>query len=155
MDQLKEELIKAAMRFKRMHTDFTPEININMNEFFLLKGISQSPPCSDKSFRLADIHSHLQITKPAVSQMLNSLENRGYILREIDRNDRRKISITLTDKGQEILKATKKDMEKKLDMTISLFGEDNTRKFIASLTALADIVEKIHREKPEGDNRLD
>ena len=155
MDQLKEELIRAAMRFKRMHTDFTPEIDINMNEFFLLKGISQSPPCSDKSFRLADIHSHLQITKPAVSQMLNSLERRGYILREIDRNDRRKISITLTDKGREILKVTKKHMERKLDMTISMFGEENTRQLINSLTLLADIVDKIQKEKPEGDNRLD
>jgi CRP-like cAMP-binding protein len=40
------------------------------------------------------MHEALAVSRAAVSQMLGSLEKRGYIRREIDRDNRRKIIIT-------------------------------------------------------------
>ncbi|NLA86495.1 MAG: MarR family transcriptional regulator [Clostridiales bacterium] len=114
-----------------------------MGEFTLLMGISNNSPCRDNNVCLSDIHSHLHVTKPAVSQMLNSLEKRGFILREIDKNDRRKISILLTQKGQAALTQAKEYMDQRMDLMLTRFGTENALQLIALLNILADVTEDV------------
>ncbi|MER3442947.1 MAG: MarR family transcriptional regulator [Meiothermus sp.] len=45
----------------------------------------------------------LEASPPGVSQLLNSLEDRGLIRREIEASDRRRIRLTLTAQGEEQL----------------------------------------------------
>ncbi|WP_379136194.1 MarR family winged helix-turn-helix transcriptional regulator [Paenibacillus sp. sgz500958] len=49
--------------------------------------------------KLSDL---LQISRPTASQMISSLEEKGYILREMSRSDRRVIYIRLTGKGDKV-----------------------------------------------------
>ena len=159
---LKEQLVRAVFRFRRMNMELPPELEIRMGEFFLLKQISGDGPCHGPDSRLADVHHHLHMTRPAVSQMLNALEKKELIHREIDRNDRRKISVTLTEKGLSTLDQAMAYMDGTMIKTISRFGEDNTRQLIALLTLLADVLEKVSHESGEdpsannkGENGLD
>lgn len=46
-----------------------------------------------------DLAQHLQVSTSAVSQLLNKLDNQGYIERTINQKNRRKIEITLTMKS--------------------------------------------------------
>nr|WP_162306303.1 MarR family transcriptional regulator [Brevibacillus laterosporus] len=43
--------------------------------------ITGNTSCPDKKVYVSDIQSNLYITKPAVSQMLNTLEKKGYVIR--------------------------------------------------------------------------
>ena len=47
----------------------------------------------------ADMIHGLQVTKQAASQLIDTLVLRGYLTREIDADDRRRLTITLTDRG--------------------------------------------------------
>lgn len=51
-----------------------------------------------------DIENEFYIGKAVCSDLLSSLENRGYINREIDKHDGRKKVLTLTSKGHELHK---------------------------------------------------
>lgn len=46
-----------------------------------------------------DLAQHLQVSTSAVSQLLNKLENQGYVERTINPENRRKIEITLAAKS--------------------------------------------------------
>ena len=141
---LKEQLVTAMTRFKRVGMSFPPSMDLNMSEFFLMNGIAKV--AADKPVRISEIQTHHHFTKPAVSQMLNALEKKGYVEREIDSTDRRKISVKLTPDGKAMLKKTIAHADDSLDQVITRFGEENTHELIRLLSLLADISEEIKKE---------
>jgi DNA-binding MarR family transcriptional regulator/catechol 2,3-dioxygenase-like lactoylglutathione lyase family enzyme len=52
-----------------------------------------------------DLPSELGVTKQAVSQVIDLLVNRGYLEREADRDDRRRVRLELTDRGKDAVAA--------------------------------------------------
>jgi DNA-binding MarR family transcriptional regulator len=48
---------------------------------------------------ISDLIRELDVTKQAASQLIDTLVVRGYLSREVDAADRRRLSITLTDRG--------------------------------------------------------
>lgn len=48
---------------------------------------------------IGDLIRQLDVTKQAASQLIDTLVVRGYLLREVDEDDRRRLSIALTDRG--------------------------------------------------------
>ena len=58
---LKEQLVRAVFRFRRMNMELPPELEIRMGEFFLMKQISGDGPCHGPDSRLADVHHHLHM----------------------------------------------------------------------------------------------
>ena len=157
--QLKDQLVFAMLRLRKVSMVFPSEFDIRMSELILMRKIVSNTSCPDQNFQASDLSSHLFITKPAVSQMLNSLEKKGYISREIDKNDRRKRAVTLTAEGQEILRLTKAFMDRKIETTIRRFGEENTKQLIALFSLLSDISEELNQEniqpKDKGEDHLD
>lgn len=164
---LKEQLIRTMLRFRKVGMTFPPEMDIRMGELMIMRGIAgHLPPgmhgdhdhhphhdhekCQLDMHRkvfVSDLQKMHNITKPAISQMLNGLEHKGYVSREMDKADRRKVSVTLTDKGKAMLEETKKFADKTLDETIERFGEDNIRQLISLFNRLIDISNEIKEEK--------
>jgi DNA-binding MarR family transcriptional regulator/catechol 2,3-dioxygenase-like lactoylglutathione lyase family enzyme len=52
-----------------------------------------------------DLPAGLGVSKQAVSQVVDTLVNRGYLERDPDPSDRRRITLTVTDRGQEVVEA--------------------------------------------------
>ncbi len=71
--------------------------------------------------------------------MMNSLEKKGYINREIDKVDRRKVIVTLTKAGKEVWKETKESADNNLEEFISRLGDEKTKQLIALLNDVSDI----------------
>jgi DNA-binding MarR family transcriptional regulator len=156
---LKEQLVNATLRFKRTGMMFSSGLDIHMGELIVMKAISSHISCSDRNVYVSDIQGSLYITKPAVSQLLNALEKKGYVRRRIDEDDRRKIAVTLTSKGRETLKRTTEDIDRMLGTVIVRLGEENARELIRLFTRLADIAEELKQEASKankrGDDRFD
>ncbi|AEV29224.1 transcriptional regulator [Sphaerochaeta pleomorpha str. Grapes] len=150
---LKEEFIAAMHRFKKVGRSFLPCCGINMGEFFVMERISRDMPCSSTDISASEMQNHPQFTKPAVSQMLNSLEKKGYVHREIDKNDRRRIVVTLTADGEEVLKQGKTNFNNLVNQAIARFGEENTRQFISLVARLTDITEDLKDISPQDDKK--
>ena len=157
--ELRDRLVHSMFRFKKLGMIFPPGIDIHMGELFVMKSIEGNSSCPAHSSPVSDLPKHLMISKPAMSQLLNGLEKKGYIIREIDKLDRRKISVTLTPEGQNILTRTKDYADSMLETVISRFGEENTRQLIELFTRLTDISEEVKLESlntdSKGDHTLD
>lgn len=81
----------------------------------------------------------LHISKPAISYILNTLEKKNYITREIDPKDRRKVSISATPEGRAAAEQSMKKYDEIWSEILERFGEDNMRQLIDLLTDLDDL----------------
>ena len=58
-----------------------------------------------------DLPADLGVTKQAVSQVIDTLVNRGYLTRSPDPDDRRRITLELTERGQQVVDAVMRGVE--------------------------------------------
>ena len=164
-EELKRRLLQALSRFKktghsisnyltnRMHSD------LNIVEIFVLNCVKEHSEkgCGGKSPNCAcgkDATAHdaaqstLFVSKAAVSQTLGGLEKKGYVEREIDRSNRRKIIITLTDTGKAALENSTDALDKLAASIINRFGEAKTGRLISLVNSFAELVEALNEETP-------
>lgn len=155
--ELKEALARSILRFKKVILPFPPELDIHMGELFVLKNISEHS--KGENIYVSDLQSNLFISKPAVSQMIGSLEKKGYLCRKPCLSDRRKIILTLTPKGLETVDTMSRHVSDVLDEIISRFGEANTSALIELFNSFADISDdvkdKITENHIKGDASVD
>lgn len=146
MDEtIKEQLARSMFRFKKASKTFYHGLDVNMSEIAVMNWIQRNSDAPGNTANISEIQSSICITKPAISQIYRSLEKKGYILRKTDVNDRRKVVVTLTPKGHEILLQMKKDFETMLDEIVVRLGEEDTRTMITLFNRFADISENIKR----------
>lgn len=84
---------------------------------------------------LIELRQDMHLAPSTITSILTYLENQGFIERIIDLNDRRNISIKVTDKGYEHLSQNRKDLNKEFEKYINYMGEEDVDKLI-------DILEK-------------
>jgi DNA-binding MarR family transcriptional regulator len=118
------------------------DTDISLAELALMKGIMDKTLDSDG----AKIQEALCIKKAAVSQMLGVLEKKGYITRDINKENRRKIILRLTKKGETLINKTEKKVNALLSEIISRFGETDIKQLIVLFERFADIVNGIKEE---------
>lgn len=140
---LKDQYIRAIIRFRKFGIILPYTSDLNMTELVVMRSLEDNCPYSDNNIGISEVQEVLHITKSAISQMMNSLEKKGFIQRKIDKEDRRKIIVTLTQAGKNILKETKESANENLGKIISNLGEENTKQFIELLNQVSDISEEL------------
>jgi DNA-binding MarR family transcriptional regulator len=86
-----------------------------------------------------DLPSDLGVTKQAVSQVIDTLANRGYLTRSPDPDDRRRITLELTERGQQVVDAIVRGVEAvdvQLQERVSPEQIEAMRSVLASLTEI-------------------
>ena len=78
----------------------------------------------------------MEVTKPAISKMLNVLEDKGYIERQQDSKDRRAVYVTLTEKGQGVREESMKIVREAVNRIIRQMGDQAADRLIDALQDL-------------------
>ena len=144
-DILRKRLTDSMNRFKRAGFIFPPDIDIAWGELVVLNKVSGYDECEPKCRSASDIQTDMHFSKPAVSQILNQLEKKGYIVRSIDPDDRRKINVTITESGSEITQKTNGYFESVMNEIVERFGENNCEKLCELLDELSVITDEVRR----------
>jgi DNA-binding MarR family transcriptional regulator len=88
----------------------------------------------------------LGVSKQAASQLIDTLVLRGYLTREIDPDDRRRMTIELTDRGREAGAAVRAGVQAVDAELATLISATELRGLRAGLEALCDIRERFEDE---------
>lgn len=147
--ELREQFFSAVMRLKKLESAFSLECDIQMNELAILQSITGACGCEECGVNLnvPEIQEKLHISKPAVSYILNTLEKKNYITREIDPKDRRKIAISATREGKEAAEQSICKRDEMWSMLLDRFGEEDMRRLIQLLTRLTDFFAEFQQSK--------
>jgi DNA-binding MarR family transcriptional regulator len=133
--ELAKEFSKAMMKRARIKhkCDFHDGI---FGEKFVLRYLDE------KSGALpGEISDAIGITTARVAATLNSLESKGLVTREIDKEDRRKIIVTITPKGKEVSSLQNKEHIDHFARVFERLGEADAREYVRLITRVTEINE--------------
>jgi DNA-binding MarR family transcriptional regulator len=88
---------------------------------------------------LGQLIREMRISKQAAGQLVDTLVNRGYLERKIDSEDRRKLTVTLTERGRAAAAAQASAREKIDAELVRLVGQENVDATRRTLAALIDM----------------
>ena len=86
-----------------------------------------------------EISEIMQISSARVASILNNLENKGFIERQIDKADRRRILVSLTSLGKENANAHYQEVINQICKMFEILGEKDAKEFIRIMNRILDI----------------
>ena len=118
-----------------------------MNEMAILHSIAGTccRECPCMNLDVPKMQKKLHISKPAISYILNTLEKKNYITREIDPKDRRKVSISATPEGKTAAEESMKRYDELWSEILMQFGEENMKELIRLIQELDCLYETFSR----------
>jgi len=131
------ELARQFIRTSHQMRKFGPQKKINETmhgEIFMVMFLSEKRD----SVLPSEISGAMDISSARVAAVLNSLEGKGLVTREIDRNDRRRILVKLTPAGREQAEEYDRMSLSSAAHMLELLGEEDAKELLRILKKLAD-----------------
>lgn len=96
--EIAEEIAVVGPRIgRRFMADLSFVADLPSAQLFVMVMLS-----SNDAMRGCDISRELNVSAPTVSGVVDRLEELGYVVRHADKEDRRCVTVSLTDKGRKI-----------------------------------------------------
>jgi DNA-binding MarR family transcriptional regulator len=127
---LSHDLFQIVKRFLRLDLKLKSIDGLTRSEQELLVMLLMNFEETQKALTVTEISNHLQITPAGVTQLINPLEETGYIERLPDPRDRRIVRIGLTGKATRNASALILDAQEKMVELVRLLGEEDCKTFI-------------------------
>lgn len=153
MDPEKIKKIRLMdLEFRALHSKLFEEMffkKIAASKNAELKELSKNQPAAlmiiglEKEIMPSTIGIYMGMDRSSLSRMVDSLEEKGFVRRNNDPEDRRKVLVSLTEKGErcsEILNKISEEMSVEL---LGLAGEQDFRDFENSLETMLRVLRKI------------
>lgn len=121
-DAIREALVEAGLD------------DIPKNGIYVIGAISRS------GAPLAQIIDSLGVSKQSAGQLVDTLALRGYIERDIDPDDRRRLTVTLTARGREAAAIVRAAVERIDAVLLKRVGREHVAHTRATLHALIELV---------------
>ena len=104
---------------------------------------------SDSNGRVAagDLSEHLKVSTARIAAILNSLEQKQYIQRQIDELDKRKVYVFLTEQGKSHLSEKKAHILKTIDKLIDELGAEELYQHILLHNRIKRIIEQEYEKE--------
>ena len=140
---ISHELFQIVKRFLRLDLKLKSIDGLKRSEQELLVMLAMNFEETKKELTVTEISNHLQITPAGVTQLLNPLEEAGYIERlQAPRTDRRIVRIGLTDKGLRNGSMLIATAQEKMVELVNQLGEEDSQKFIKMMTLAIELFSK-------------
>ena len=120
----------------------------NKGELFVLHYLSMQNAAVIPS----ELSSALNASTARISTVLRNLEKKGQIERDIDKNYRRNILVTVTEAGRKYAKTEMDKLQKSMELIFIEMGEKDAAEFIRLTKCFFELSEKHKTEFQEGDN---
>ncbi|MDY0339657.1 MAG: MarR family transcriptional regulator [Coriobacteriia bacterium] len=135
LDELDATVMRMARLMTARHGTADHGTELAPPHYMFLSALEENMP-----MRVSEIAERLGMKSPAVSMALQGLEEKGYITREHDADDRRVVQVALTDEGARCLKRTKDGRRKMMQLYTSALTLEDLRTFVRINTTLIETV---------------
>ncbi|WP_311773360.1 MarR family winged helix-turn-helix transcriptional regulator [Listeria booriae] len=143
-EDLGQSVVRAFANFKRaeMQNFKVPGLKRSETRFLFMLHHGLRHHKHDLGMKVADVTAILRVSKPSVTQQMNALEERGFIIRTQDPEDKRAAYIQLTARGEEIVAKIIETFHKNFEDMTSFLGKEEMERLIALLDKLTEYLNK-------------
>ena len=140
-EQIMRSIFDLVLTFSKM-LNFNNEIeNLRAIELYVLLYVAQRG-----SQKMSELAQAFSMTKSNITFLVDSLEQKGFVMRSRSNEDRRVVMIELTQKGQQIYKQILSDFSKLIDKVTSQIPSQD-------LAVMADGFERLSKLFGMGEKR--
>lgn len=144
-------LLYSCLSMRRQLNKLISHGNLSRGEYLVLQNIwlsktDISSNIKQGNIKAADLSEILELSRPSITRILNDLERRGLITRNIDKEDRRSVNIELTEAGTEAIEEANKRILSIAEKLVVSLGESDTDKLIELLDKLSGIYKDMIEE---------
>lgn len=93
---------------------------------------------------LSEVAEALKVTRPTATRLVDGLEERGWIRRQPDPHDRRKVRLYATESGQQVVQAVQEVVHRYIAARLEGLSEEDLRALYQGLRA----VYRLFQERP-------
>lgn len=130
---LVQELIKSFTQFKRVDWHHGSFKGVKKSEIMLLGTMIKLMENGSDGVKTSDLSARLNVTPGAITHMINSLEEGGYVQRNSDPKDRRIVLVRPTKKGEIIMKMAREKFNNIFDGLVDFLGIENSKQLVKLL----------------------
>ncbi len=87
------------------------------------------------------ISSYLQVSRPTITSALRILEHKKYVKRTLYEEDRRKVSVALTNRGSEVVDQKRREIDSWCYSMSEHFGNEHFTSVLGSIKELLEYME--------------
>ena len=87
-----------------------------------------------------EIGKEMNVSSARVAQALNNIEKKGWITRQIDQNDRRRILVKLTPEGSKRAAMHQRTAIERTSRMLSFLGEHDAKEYVRIMARLAEML---------------
>lgn len=140
-NNLRSSIINTIIQMKNVNSKMTFG-GVTHREIVTLEILARymDESSGNTGMSVSDLTSCLEISMPQVSRMLKVLEEKGYIHRIVNDEDRRSTYVIITDIGRLKRKCAMDEFDEYMKNVIDRMGENKIREMIGILNELIDIM---------------
>lgn len=142
----KDMLMKSMHRIKKLRPWPPTFAGISKGEFFMLHTIihlTHKKDDDNPGVKISVLCEKTEMSKPAASQMLNSLEDKGLVERIVTKSDRRVVYVTLTEEGKKVLDQAALHMTNLVEKVVERLGPEDTKELTRLFDKLYTIIDEL------------
>lgn len=139
MDKLYEELFRSMNQFRKLKfSEMFPEMC--KTDYFVLCTIMDKG--ENGQITISELASRAKMLPSAISRTLKGLEERGYVERNINKNDRRNTYVELTAEGERLTEEARQIMADFGKSVMAQVDGEDMKRLISYLDNIYHIAEK-------------
>lgn len=108
-------------------------------EMFILNYLRQ---CGETAMP-SEISLGLGSSTARIANALSGLEKKGFITREMDKNDRRKIIVSITDRGKDVAQNEREQLVNREARILEMMGETDAKEFVRLQKRYLELTEQL------------
>jgi DNA-binding MarR family transcriptional regulator len=128
------ELANKIYIFSKLSSSISTTEDIKRHHLHFLITLSRMIKPGEQGIRASDMSKELQITRGAITHILNELEELGLIERIDDPNDRRGVLVRLTEHGQKSMEDSYKIALSRMEGLSNFLGKIDSQELIRILS---------------------
>ena len=141
---LRKALISTLLEFRKIKPTIHSICGLPAGEFFFLQRVHELS--RNEGIRISHLRDSMSMTMPAVSQLVRILEEKGLVIRENAPKDRRVTLVTVTEKGEQVLRDSQEQFNQILNRLIERYGPEELEQLIQMLKRLSKTIRELKEE---------
>ena len=146
IQQKGSRLLYSCLNMRRQLNKLISNGDLSQGEYLVLRNIwlSNNGMSSNQGhIKAADLSDILKLSRPSITRILNDLERRGLITRNIDSEDRRSVKVELTEEGIEAIEKANRRILSIAERLVVSLGDSDTDKLIELIDKLTEIYKEL------------
>jgi DNA-binding MarR family transcriptional regulator len=123
----------------RIRSTLHEGMDLSYNQFKMLLAINDKGICP-----LTALAAELSIAMSSASEMVDKLVNLGLVCRSVDSESRRRVTIRLSEKGEDLISELQKGIVENYRSLLERLNEDEQERLVNALETLVEILAKPH-----------